>query len=119
MSGPNTNCRATVLANVNTYLSAENCYNGEGCVSPATRCLFQILIMLIIVPGIDDDNNGLIDKQDPACWFCGDGYVDDDPSNPWPEQCDNGKQSCSSTENCVYGHNGCTASCTFEVSEND
>jgi hypothetical protein len=30
VSGPSTNCQATVLANVNTYLSAENCYNGEG-----------------------------------------------------------------------------------------
>ena len=67
--------------------------------------------------GIDDDGNGLIDKQDPACWFCGDGVVDNDPSNPWPEECDNGKQSCGATDNCVYGHNGCSASCTFEVSK--
>ena len=29
VSGPNTNCKATVLANVNAFLSAELCYDGR------------------------------------------------------------------------------------------
>ncbi|GAX76820.1 hypothetical protein CEUSTIGMA_g4266.t1, partial [Chlamydomonas eustigma] len=91
VNGPNTSCNATVLCNVNTYLSAELCYDGW-----------------------DNDGNGLVDKNDPACWFCGDGYLDNQPSNPFPEQCDNGHQSCSVDENCVYNNDGCSPSCQFE-----
>ena len=173
VSGPNTKCKATVLANVNTYVSAELCYDGRShrsgifvsvrpdarsahyllsthvatfgrCFSfvpslsisfvaehgymslgntpgriiqaPATitstcgchrKCTFsphycpspsppphQALTKtrtgsstrishccsaLPLSPsssGIDNDQNGLIDKDDPACWFCGDGYLD-------------------------------------------
>ena len=44
-----------VLCNQNTLLSSEICCDG-----------------------IDNDGNGLTDKQDPACWRCGDGVVDPD-----------------------------------------
>ncbi|GAX78460.1 hypothetical protein CEUSTIGMA_g5899.t1, partial [Chlamydomonas eustigma] len=91
VTGPLTNCQATVLCNVNTYLTAELCYDGW-----------------------DNNHNGLVDKEDPGCWFCGDGYLDNQPNNPYPEQCDNGHQSCTVEENCVYNNNGCSPSCQYE-----
>ncbi|KAG2437447.1 hypothetical protein HXX76_006097 [Chlamydomonas incerta] len=64
-------CRASVLCNRNTILTAENCWNG-----------------------VDDDWDGLIDKADPDCWRCGDGVLDPD------EDCDDGNvldgDGCSS-----------------------
>lgn len=48
-------CNATVLMNVNVVLTAEICWNG-----------------------IDDNEDGLIDREDPACWVCGDGYLDNE-----------------------------------------
>ena len=39
VNGQYQNCNATVLCNINTLLSAENCYNG-----------------------LDDDGNGLVDR---------------------------------------------------------
>lgn len=42
-NGPTQSCKASMLLNFNTVLSAEICYDG-----------------------IDNDGNGLIDKQDPA-----------------------------------------------------
>ncbi|GFH08829.1 uncharacterized protein HaLaN_03860 [Haematococcus lacustris] len=44
-NGPSQDCLATVLCNQHTFLSAEICGNG-----------------------IDDDGNGLVDKDDEACW---------------------------------------------------
>lgn len=90
-NGPSTNCRASLLANINTVLTAEDCYNG-----------------------IDDDGNGYIDKDDPACWRCGDGYIDNQPHNPYPESCDNGKVGCGPNENCVFGGTGCSPTCVVE-----
>ncbi|KAL6761733.1 hypothetical protein V8C86DRAFT_2530731 [Haematococcus lacustris] len=52
-NGPSQDCLATVLCNQHTFLSAEICGNG-----------------------IDDDGNGLVDKDDEACWRCGDGNID-------------------------------------------
>ncbi|KAG2450459.1 hypothetical protein HYH02_004961 [Chlamydomonas schloesseri] len=70
--GPKQNCRATVLCNQNTILTAENCYDG-----------------------IDNDGDGLIDRADSDCWRCGNGITDPD------EQCDDGNvldgDGCSST----------------------
>lgn len=43
--GPKQNCRATVLANRYTKLTAENCYDG-----------------------VDNDGDGLVDALDPDCW---------------------------------------------------
>ncbi|EFJ49171.1 hypothetical protein VOLCADRAFT_90034 [Volvox carteri f. nagariensis] len=75
-SGPNQDCRATVLCNTKTILTAENCYDK-----------------------IDNDNDGLIDKQDPDCWRCGDFVVD--PG----EQCDDGN---------ILDGDGCSATCQFQ-----
>ncbi len=59
------------------------------CVCPGTVALFR--------PGynnIDDDGDGLIDKEDPDCIRCGDGVVDAG------EDCDDGNMldgdGCSS-----------------------
>ncbi|GIL44854.1 hypothetical protein Vafri_2312 [Volvox africanus] len=70
-SGRLQQCRATVLCNTKTILTAENCHDGT-----------------------DNDGDGLVDKSDPDCWRCGDFVVD--PG----EQCDDGNildgDGCSS-----------------------
>ncbi|GLC48176.1 hypothetical protein PLESTB_000067600 [Pleodorina starrii] len=74
--GPNQNCRATVLCNVNTVLTYENCWDSR-------------------------DNNGdsRVDKDDPACWRCGDGVVDPN------EECDDGN---------ILDGDGCSAICELQ-----
>ena len=49
--------------------------------------------------GIDDDFDGLVDKNDPDCEICGDGFLDPQ------EQCDDGN---------VMDGDGCSAVCQFE-----
>jgi cysteine-rich repeat protein len=49
--------------------------------------------------GLDDDVDGLIDKDDPDCWICGDGIVDP------PEECDDGNTDDG---------DGCSSICELE-----
>ncbi|GIL59264.1 hypothetical protein Vafri_14183 [Volvox africanus] len=67
------NCHATVLCNIQALLTSEDCYNG-----------------------VDDDNDGSIDKEDDDCKRCGDGTID--PS----EGCDDGN---------ILDGDGCTSTC--------
>ncbi|GFR45633.1 hypothetical protein Agub_g7041, partial [Astrephomene gubernaculifera] len=44
-AGPNQDCKATLLCDIRTVLTAENCYDG-----------------------VDNDGDGLTDNEDPDCW---------------------------------------------------
>ena len=52
---------------------------------------------------VDDDQDGLVDKDDPDCWVCGDDYLDPD------EECDDGNN---------LDGDGCSAVCEFEEGPN-
>ncbi len=65
-----------VLCNTKTILSLENCYDG-----------------------LDNDGDMLIDKFDPDCWRCGDGFKDLD------EQCDDGN---------IMDGDGCSSDCQLQ-----
>ena len=72
-TGRKQDCRAAVLANQYTVLSAEICSDD-----------------------LDNDGDGLTDKDDPDCWRCGDSITD--PG----EQCDDGNN---------FNGDGCDSTC--------